>query len=106
MMVVTSNDLPIVIGGLLTAKQQDKVIRLICSRNLNWALQNYDDRASRGISYQLASSKEHDRMEMRELAHCMASITYDSVAHRSELSTANELTPQVFPVIMIGNRKE
>jgi hypothetical protein len=106
MTVVTSNNLPAVIDGLLTVTQQDKVIRLICSRNLHWALQNYDDRASRGTSYQLASSKEHDRMEMLELAHCMASIAYDAVADRSELAVAQDLTPQVFPVIMIGNRQE
>lgn len=96
-----------VIDNLLDYAEHFHVLKLLSSSSLNWVLQrNLSTRAASGITYQLASSAEHDKLAMQEIAGRITSAVYKVVSEYPEIREADQIIPQVFPVVMIGEASD
>jgi hypothetical protein len=93
-----------VVDGLLSYAEHVRVVEFLSSASLNWVLQSaLPNRAASGVAYQLASSAEHDKQDMREVAELIASAAYQVVSKYPEIAASDQIVPQVFPVVMYGN---
>lgn len=93
-----------IVDNLLSYAEQTHVLTLLSSTRLDWVLQSaLVDRSAFGSAYQLASSGEHDKREMRDLAELIASAAYQMVSNHPEIGACDQIVPQVFPVVMYGN---
>lgn len=64
-------------------------------------------RTASGESLQLAGEEEHRKLPMRRVAGLVASRVVDALHEAGiELPSAEEITPQVFPVKMYGNQDD
>jgi hypothetical protein len=80
------------------------VVNLLSSGGLSWRPSAELGRTGRGTSLQLASRSEHLKPAMRQVASLVASRIFDALEESEvEVPLEGNVTPQVFPVQMIGD---